>query len=342
MDFITKAFRRNSTLAHVHLVCDCLMYSLPTCFLLLMKEMITKERLMRLLLEKKWSLRHLEVSVPMALSCLWGTLSGLVSFSLLTCGKALTCLVGEDKLDLCPLYADRALTAFNLHLVREEESVTVLYYNLTVFPPLYVMLVVFCSARRVADCQSQVPEIIVRVKSLSWAHSAVRLGVLWLPLHWELSVWHRGKLNTRYIRPFKILSKVGTIAYKLKLPQQLSRVHSMFHVSNLKKCLSDESLMILLDEIQIDDKLHFVKESVKIMDQEVKWLNQIRILIVKVRWNSRRGLEFTWDVKTNFETSIRTSSPTPLQKATRTEFQEEILLTLGDCDNLHFQVILRQ
>ncbi|GJS14300.1 putative reverse transcriptase domain-containing protein [Tanacetum coccineum] len=76
----------------------------------------------------------------------------------------------------------------------------------------------------------------------------------------------RGKLNPRYIGPFKVLAKVGTIAYRLKLPQQLSSVHSTFHVSNLKKCLSDESLVILLDEIHIDDKLHFVEELVEIMD----------------------------------------------------------------------------
>ncbi|GJR83694.1 hypothetical protein Tco_0154479 [Tanacetum coccineum] len=71
----------------------------------------------------------------------------------------------------------------------------------------------------------------------------------------------RGKLNPRYIGPLKVLEKVGTVAYKLELPQQLSRVHSTFHVSNLKKCLSDESLVIPLDEIHIDDKLHFVEKT---------------------------------------------------------------------------------
>ncbi|GJT06055.1 putative reverse transcriptase domain-containing protein [Tanacetum coccineum] len=91
----------------------------------------------------------------------------------------------------------------------------------------------------------------------------------------------------------KILAKVGTIAYRLELPEKLSRVHSTFHVSNLKKCLSDEPLAILLDEIHVDDKLNFIEEPVKIMDREVKSLKQSFIPIVKVHWNSRRGPEYT-------------------------------------------------
>ncbi|GKD82037.1 hypothetical protein Tco_1348876, partial [Tanacetum coccineum] len=103
----------------------------------------------------------------------------------------------------------------------------------------------------------------------------------------------RGKINPRYIRPFKILAKVRTIAYRLELLEQLSRVHSTFHVSNLKKCISNETLAIPLDEIQIDDKLQFIKEHVEIMDREVKCLKKSRIPIVKVHWNSKRGPEFT-------------------------------------------------
>ncbi|GJW40136.1 putative reverse transcriptase domain-containing protein [Tanacetum coccineum] len=110
----------------------------------------------------------------------------------------------------------------------------------------------------------------------------------------------RGKLNLGYIGHFKVLAKVGTVAYRLELPQQLSRVHSTFHVSNLKKCLSDEPLAIPLDEIHIDDKLHFVEEPVEIMDREVKRLKQSRIPIIKVRWNSRRGPEFTWEREDQF------------------------------------------
>nr|GEW39559.1 putative reverse transcriptase domain-containing protein [Tanacetum cinerariifolium] len=87
----------------------------------------------------------------------------------------------------------------------------------------------------------------------------------------------------------------GTIAYRLELPEKLSKVHSMFHVSKLKKCLVDEPLAIPLDEIQVDDKLHFIEEPVEIMDREVKRLKQSHILIVKVRWNSRIGPEFTWE-----------------------------------------------
>ncbi|GJT27432.1 hypothetical protein Tco_0907707 [Tanacetum coccineum] len=105
----------------------------------------------------------------------------------------------------------------------------------------------------------------------------------------------QGKLNPWYIRPFKILKQIGLVAYKLELPEELSNVHSTFHVSNLKKCLSDESLVIPMKELRLDDKLNFVEEPVEIMDREVKQLKQSRIPIFKVRWNSKRGPKFTWE-----------------------------------------------
>ncbi|GJR39397.1 putative reverse transcriptase domain-containing protein [Tanacetum coccineum] len=104
-----------------------------------------------------------------------------------------------------------------------------------------------------------------------------------------------GKLNPRYIRPFKILEWIGPLAYKLEFPEELSNIHSTFYISNLKKCLSDESLVIPMKELRLDDKLNFVEEPVEIMDREVKQLKQSHIPIVKVRWNSKRGPEFMWE-----------------------------------------------
>nr|GEV85492.1 Gag-Pol polyprotein [Tanacetum cinerariifolium] len=109
----------------------------------------------------------------------------------------------------------------------------------------------------------------------------------------------RGKMNPRYIGPFKILAKVGTVAYRLELPEQLSCVHSTFHVSNLKKYLFDETLVLPLDEIQINDKLHLIEESVEIMDREVKRLKQSRIPIGPMELEKRYTTEFRldWDLR---------------------------------------------
>ncbi|GKD60832.1 putative reverse transcriptase domain-containing protein [Tanacetum coccineum] len=82
----------------------------------------------------------------------------------------------------------------------------------------------------------------------------------------------RGKLNPRYVGPFKVLAKVGKVAYILELPQELSRVHHTFHVFNLKKCYADEPLVMSLEGIHVDDKLQFVEEPVEIIEREIKRL----------------------------------------------------------------------
>nr|GFA53387.1 putative reverse transcriptase domain-containing protein [Tanacetum cinerariifolium] len=105
----------------------------------------------------------------------------------------------------------------------------------------------------------------------------------------------RGKLNPRFIGTFKVIERIGPVAYKLELPDKLCGIHDTFHVSNLKRCFVNDDAVIPLDEVQLDDKLNFVEEPVEIMDRNVKRLKQSRILIVKVRWNSRRGPEFTWE-----------------------------------------------
>nr|GEY37222.1 putative reverse transcriptase domain-containing protein [Tanacetum cinerariifolium] len=111
----------------------------------------------------------------------------------------------------------------------------------------------------------------------------------------------RGKFNPRYVGPFKVLSKVGKVAYMLELSQELSRVHHNFHVSNLKKYYADEPLAMPLEGIHVDDKLQFVEEPIEIMEREIERLKRSRIPVVKVRWNFRRGPEFTWERDDSFK-----------------------------------------
>nr|GEV42324.1 putative reverse transcriptase domain-containing protein [Tanacetum cinerariifolium] len=106
---------------------------------------------------------------------------------------------------------------------------------------------------------------------------------------------NKGKLAPRFVGPFEITERIDHVAYRLRLLEELNGVHDTFHVSNLKKCLADPTLQIPFDEIQVDAKLNFMEESMEILKREFKKLKRSRSVIVKVRWNSKRGLEFTWE-----------------------------------------------
>ncbi|GJR30190.1 putative reverse transcriptase domain-containing protein [Tanacetum coccineum] len=105
----------------------------------------------------------------------------------------------------------------------------------------------------------------------------------------------KGKLALRYVGPFEILERIGLVAYRLRLPEELNSVHDTFHVLNLKKYLADVNLHVPLDKIKVDKTLHFVKEPVEITNRDIKKLKRREIALVKVRWNSKRGPEFTWE-----------------------------------------------
>ncbi|GKC25111.1 putative reverse transcriptase domain-containing protein [Tanacetum coccineum] len=121
----------------------------------------------------------------------------------------------------------------------------------------------------------------------------------------------RGKLNPRYVGPFKVLEKVESIAYKLELTQELSRVQNTFHVSNLKKCYADEPLAVPLDGLHIDDKLHFVEEPIEIMYREVKRLKKAVFQSLRFDGTLREVMSLHENVRINFKRNIHISSQKP-------------------------------
>ncbi|GJY35184.1 putative reverse transcriptase domain-containing protein [Tanacetum coccineum] len=114
---------------------------------------------------------------------------------------------------------------------------------------------------------------------------------------WKATIRFRKRENLSpcYIRPFRIIARVGPVAYTLELPKELKGIHSTFHILNLMKCLTERDIVVYLDEIQLDDKLYVIEELVEVVDREVKRLKQSKIPIIKVGWNSQRGPEFTWE-----------------------------------------------
>nr|GFC26838.1 putative reverse transcriptase domain-containing protein [Tanacetum cinerariifolium] len=108
-------------------------------------------------------------------------------------------------------------------------------------------------------------------------------------------MWVEVREAPRFVGPYEIIEKVGSVAYQLYFPKELNGVHDTFYVLDLNKCLDGPTLQVPLDEIRGDAKLNFVETPVEILDSKFKKLKQSRIAIVKVRWNSKRGPEFSWE-----------------------------------------------
>ena len=105
----------------------------------------------------------------------------------------------------------------------------------------------------------------------------------------------RGKLGPRFIGPFKIVARIGKVAYRLELPPELSQIHNTFHVSQLRKCLADESTHVPIDDIQVDERLNYVERPIAILERKTKSLRNKDIGLVKVQWQHRKGSEWTWE-----------------------------------------------
>ena len=112
--------------------------------------------------------------------------------------------------------------------------------------------------------------------------------------HWRNSR-KRGKLGPRFIGPFKVIARVGKVAYRLELPPELSQIHNTFHVSRLRKCLADESAHVPINDIQVDERLNYVERPIAILERKINSLRNKEIGLVKVQWQHRKGSEWTWE-----------------------------------------------
>ena len=127
----------------------------------------------------------------------------------------------------------------------------------------------------------------------------------------------RGKLGPQYIGLFRIVARVGRVAYRLELSEELSRIHNTFHVSQLRKCVMDQEAVVSLDDIQVDERLNYVERPVAILEKKKKILRNKEIPLVKVQWEHRRGSEWTWEL----EAEIREHCPTLFSSA---DFEDEV------------------
>ncbi|WMV18378.1 hypothetical protein MTR67_011763 [Solanum verrucosum] len=107
----------------------------------------------------------------------------------------------------------------------------------------------------------------------------------------------KGKLSPRYIRPYQISKRIGNVPYELELPQELVEVHMVFHISMLKKCMSDPSFIIPTEHFEINDSLSYEDIPVQILDRQICNLRTKKVASVKVRWRNQFVEEATWEAK---------------------------------------------
>ncbi|WMV24126.1 hypothetical protein MTR67_017511 [Solanum verrucosum] len=107
----------------------------------------------------------------------------------------------------------------------------------------------------------------------------------------------KGKLSPRYIGPYRIVKRIGNVAYELELPHELAAVHPVFHISMLKKCMRDSSLIVQTEKVGIKDNLSYEEIPVQILDRQVCKLRTKEVASVKVLWRNQFVEEATWEVE---------------------------------------------
>ena len=134
---------------------------------------------------------------------------------------------------------------------------------------------------------------------------------------------NKGKLSPRFIGPYEVLERIRPVAYQLALPPELAKLHDVFHVSMLRKYRSDESHILPVQEIQVQEDLSYDEEPKAILDRKVKQLRNKQVLLVKVSWQHHDREEATWEP----EVTMRSHYPRLFDSGMN--FEDEILIREG-------------
>ncbi|XP_070005606.1 uncharacterized protein [Nicotiana sylvestris] len=117
------------------------------------------------------------------------------------------------------------------------------------------------------------------------------------PIKGIMQFGKKGKLSPRYVEPYRIIKRIGQVAYKLELPPEMSLVHPAFHVSLLKKVVGDPSTIVPVETIEVNEKLSYEEVPVAILDRQVRKLRNKEIASMKVLWRNQQVEEATWEAE---------------------------------------------